>query len=119
MLRFGALAPMPSGSGASASARSSSAERSSYRNDGTPASGARTSSAGPDAVVQEGALRRFRRLDHPIELVEVVQRLTHDVGTKQATDLVAVERVDRVLLLPEQRQVLGKLRGEGAIAAKL
>src|SRR5258705_5460889 len=108
---------MPSGSGARASASSSAAERSSYRATVMRCS-SRCRSAPPYAAI-EYPLRVLRRTHVVVEVVEVLERLTHDVRIHQLADLVVVERVDRVLLLLEHGERTGELVAQLAIPHEL
>ena len=56
------------------------------------------------AAVEDLVLRELRRVDDPVELVEVLPRVVGDVEAKQLSHLVIVEGVDRRLLLVEQRK---------------
>src|SRR6476661_9710870 len=98
---------MPSGSGARARASSSAAERSSYRATVMWCS-SRCRSAPPDAAVEDVPLCILRRADVVVEVVEVPERLTHDVRIHQLPDLVVVEAVNRLLLLLQHGERAGE-----------
>src|SRR5688500_1200428 len=103
---------MPSGSGARASASSSAAERSSYRTTLIDSCGSGGSAL--DALPEDVALRVLRGAHLLVEVVEVVERRLDDVRPEQLADLVAVQRVDRFLLLHQLRDRRRELRGQFA-----
>src|SRR5688572_5683146 len=73
----------------------------------------------PQAPSHDLGLREFPIIDDTVELVEVFLCVSGDVESKQFADLVVIQRVNRRLLLVQQRENLRELGGVSAEAAKV
>src|SRR5829696_5768611 len=109
---------MPRGSGARASVSSSAALRSSYRTTFIDSYSAR-SSLRSLALLEHVAVRVLGGANLLVEIVEVVDRGPHFARAEQLADLVAIEPVDRVLLLEEERTRCREVLRVGAVAEEL
>jgi hypothetical protein len=57
----------------------------------------------------------FCDLTMVVEVVEILERLAHDARRHQLADLVAIQRVDRILLLDQPVHRAGKLGRDLAV----
>src|SRR5215213_10008576 len=109
---------MPRGSGARASVSSSAALRSSYRTTFIDSYAAR-SSLRSLALLEHVAVRVLGGANLLVEIVEVVERGPCLARPEQFADLVAVERVDGILLLEEERARRREILRVRAVAEEL